>query len=89
MNNPEEDQELKPRENQEITLSDPIQPEENLELTPGYIQPLVHMVEVKQSKSPNGRRKVSMCYNFQLQDGTTMQVCNEMFSSTPGSIYTL
>ena len=53
------------------------------------IQPLVHMVEVKQSKSLNGRRKVSMCYNFQLQDGTTMQVCNEMFSSTPGSIYTL
>ena len=41
------------------------------------------------SNSPNGRRKVSMCFNFQLQDGTTMQVCNEMFSSTPGSIYTL
>ena len=53
------------------------------------IQPLVHMVGVKQLKSPNGRRKVSMCYNFQLQDGTTMQVCNEMFSPTPGSIYTL
>ena len=50
------------------------------------IQPLVHMVEVKQSKSPNGRREVSMCYNFQLQDETAMQVCNEMFSSTPGSI---
>ena len=45
------------------------------------------MVEVKQSKSPNGRRKVSMCYNFQLQDGTTMQVCNEMSSSTPGSTH--
>ena len=31
---PEEDQEIKPRENLEITLSDPRQPGENLELTP-------------------------------------------------------
>ena len=31
---PEEDQEIKPRENLEITPSDPIQPGENLDLTP-------------------------------------------------------
>ena len=30
---PEEDQEIKPRENLEINLYDPIQPGENLELT--------------------------------------------------------
>ena len=42
-----------------------------------------------QPKSPNSRRNVSMCYNLPLEDGTTMQVCNEMFSSTPGSIYKL
>ena len=36
---PEEDQEIKPRENLEITLSDPIQPGENLELTlPNLLQ---------------------------------------------------
>ena len=36
---PEEDQEIKTRENLEITLSDPIQPGENLELTlPNLLQ---------------------------------------------------
>ena len=36
---PEEDQEIKHRENLEITLSDPIQPGENLELTlPNLLQ---------------------------------------------------
>ena len=58
-------------------------------ILPYHTIPLVHMIEVKQSESPNDRRKVYMCYNFQPKDGTTMQVCNEMFSSTHGSIYTL
>ena len=49
-----------------------------------YVQTLVHKVEVKQPKSPTSRRNVSMCYNLQLEDGTTMQVCKKMFSSTIG-----
>ena len=49
-----------------------------------YIQPLAHKVEVKQPKSPTSRRNKSMCYNLQLEDEITMQVCKEMFSSTFG-----